>query len=69
MSTGETDVKDLFIPKSNIRRHMNIGKGKPTVYVEDVVKQYIKDNIHLIPKEYRESVEKQLFGFSRKKLF
>ena len=69
MSTGETVVKDLFIPKSNIRRHMNIGKGKPTVYVEDVVKQYVKDNINMIPHEYRENVEKQLFGFSRKKLF
>ena len=69
MSTGKTDIKDLFIPKSNVRRHMNIGKGKPTVYVEDVVKQYIKENINLIPLEYREDVEKQLFGFSRKRLF
>lgn len=69
MSTGETNVADLFIPKSNVRRHMNIGKGKPTVYVEDVVKQYIKDNPHLIPMEYRADVEKQLFGVSRKKLF
>lgn len=69
MSTGETNIKDLFIPKSNVRRHMNIGKGKPTVFVEDVVKQYIKDNINLIPQEYRENVEKQLFGFSKKKLF
>lgn len=69
MATGETNIKDIFIPKSNVRRHMNIGKGKPTVYVEDVVKQYIKDNPQLIPQEYRESIEKQLFGFSRKKLF
>ena len=69
MATGETNIKDLFIPKSNVRRHMNIGKGKPTVYVEDVVKQYIKDNLHLIPYTYRTSIEKQLFGFSRKKLF
>lgn len=69
MSTGQTDVASLFVPQSNVRRHMNIGKGKPTVYVEDVVKQYIKDNIHLIPLEYRTDVEKQLFGVSRKKLF
>lgn len=69
MSTGETDVSSLFVPKSNVRRHMNIGKGKPTVYVEDVVKQYIKDNPQLIPSAYRESIEKQLFGFTRKKLF
>lgn len=69
MSTGETSIKELFIPKSNVRRHMNIGKGKPTVYVEDVTKQYIKDNINLIPHEYRENIEKQLFGFSRKRLF
>lgn len=69
MSTGETDVSSLFVPKSNVRRHMNIGKGRPTVYVEDVVKQYIKDNPQLIPSAYRESIEKQLFGFTRKKLF
>ena len=69
MSTGETDVSSLFVPKSNVRRHMNIGKGKPTVYVEDVVKQYIKENPQLIPSAYRESIEKQLFGFTRKKLF
>ena len=69
LSTGESNVKDLFIPKSNVRRHMNIGKGRPTVYVEDVVKQYIKDNPQLIPSAYRESIEKQLFGFTRKKLF
>lgn len=69
LSTGESNVNDLFIPKSNVRRHMNIGKGKPTVYVEDVVKQYIKENPQLIPSEYRESIEKQLFGFTRKKLF
>lgn len=69
LSTGESNVKDLFIPQSNVRRHMNIGKGKPTVFVEDVVKQYIKENPQLIPSEYRESVEKQLFGFTRKKLF
>ena len=69
LSTGKSDTKEMFIPKSNVRRHMNIGKGKPTVYVEDVVKQYVKENINLIPLEYREDVEKQLFGFSRKKLF
>ena len=69
LSTGESNVKDLFIPKSNVRRHMNIGKGKPTVYVEDVVKQYIKDNLYLIPLEYRADVEKQLYGRAHKKLF
>ena len=69
LSTGESDVGGLFIPRSNVRRHMNIGKGKPTVYVEDVVKQYIKDNLNLIPLEYRQSVEKQLFGVTHKKLF
>ncbi len=69
MSTGETNVADLFVPKQNVRRHMNIGKGKPTVFVEDVVKKYIKDNPHLIPPEYRESLEKQLFGVTRKRLF
>ena len=69
MSTGQTDVAQVFIPKSNVRRHMNIGKGRPTVYVEDVVKQYIKDNPQLIPSEYRENIEKQLFGVCRKKLF
>ena len=69
LSTGESNVKELFIPKSNVRRHMNIGKGKPTVYVEDVVKQYIKDNLHLIPLEYRTDVEKQLYGRAHKKLF
>lgn len=69
LSTGKSDVAGLFIPKQNVRRHMNIGKGKPTVYVEDVVKQYIKDNINLIPQEYRQDLEKQLFGVSRKTLF
>ena len=68
LSTGESDVSTLFIPKSNVRRHMNIGKGKPTVFVEDVVKQYIKDNLNLIPDKYRESLEKQLFGSAHKKL-
>jgi hypothetical protein len=69
MSTGKSNVGEMFIPKSNVRRHMNMGKGRPTVFVEDVVKQYIKENIHLIPLEYRADVEKQLFGISRKKLF
>ena len=69
LSTGESNVKELFIPKSNVRRHMNIGKGKPTVYVEDVVKQYVKDNLYLIPLEYRTDVEKQLYGRAHKKLF
>lgn len=69
MATGKTNVGDLFIPQSNVRRHMNIGKGKPTVFVEDVVKQYIRDNINMIPLEYRSDVEKQLFGVSRKTLF
>lgn len=69
MSTGKSNVGEMFIPKSNVRRHMNMGKGKPTVFVEDVTKQYIKDNLHLIPLEYRADVEKQLFGVSRKKLF
>lgn len=69
MSTGETNVGELFIPQSNVRRHMNMGKGRPTVFVEDVVKQYIKENINLIPLEYRADVEKQLFGVTRKKLF
>ena len=69
MSTGETRVADLFIPQSNVRRHMNMGKGRPTVFVEDVTKQYIKENLNLIPLEYRADVEKQLFGVTRKKLF
>ena len=69
LSTGESDVANIFIPKSNVRRHMNIGKGRPTVYVEDVVKQYIRENPQLIPVEYRTSIEKQLFGVSRKRLF
>lgn len=68
MSTGKTNIAYLFIPKSNVRRHMNIGAGKPTVYVEDVVKKYIRDNPHLIPDRYRADLEKQLFGVARKKL-
>lgn len=69
LSTGDSNVADLFIPKSNIRRHMNVGKGIPTVYVEDVVKNYIKKNPKLIPETYRTSVETQLFGTSKYKLF
>ena len=68
LSTGKSTVADLFIPKSNVRRHMNMGKGKPTVYVEDVVKQYIRDNLYLIPQEYRADIEKQLFGVAHRKL-
>lgn len=69
LSTGESNVSEMFIPKSNVRRHMNIGAGKPTVYVEDVVKKYVKDNLYLIPDEYRHDVEKQLFGSAHRKLF
>lgn len=69
LSTGESNLDNIFIPKSNVRRHMNIGAGKPTVYVEDVVKKYIKDNPNLIPDEYRIGLEKQLFGVAKKRLF
>ena len=48
---------------------MNIGKQKPVVYVEDVVKKYLKDNTELIPDEYRENVEKKLFGNYKQRLF
>ena len=48
---------------------MNIGKGKPTVYIKDVVTQYIKQNPQLIPSPYHEDVFKQLFGTYNKKLF
>ena len=68
LSTGKSDVNNMFIPKSNVRRHMNMGKGIPTVFVEDVVKKYIKENIHLIPTEYRADVERQLFGSVKKRL-
>ena len=69
LSTGESDVKEIWKPQSNVRRHMNIGKGKPTVYVEDVVNKYIQDNPQLIPEKYREGVEKQIFGVHKKRLF
>lgn len=69
LSTGESDLNNIFIPQSNCRRHMNIGKGKPEVYVEDLVKTYIKKNPHLIPDKYRENIEKQLFGKSQRRLF
>lgn len=68
LSTGESNIKELFIPESNMRQHMNIGRGKPTVYFKDIVSKYIaKYPEQLGP--YRESVEKQLFGVSKKKLF
>jgi len=69
LSTGKSDVSEMFIPKSNVRRHMNIGAGKPTVYVKDVVKKYVKDNLYLIPDEYRQDVERQLFGSVHRRLF
>ena len=69
LSTGESDVKSLWKPKSNVRRHMNMGAQKPTVFVEAVVKKYIQQNPQLIPKQYRESVQTQLFGQSPKALF
>ena len=69
LSTGESDIDSIWIPKSNVRRHMNIGKQRPSVYVEDVVKKYIKDNTELIPDKYRENVEKKLFGNYKQRLF
>ena len=69
MSTGESDIDSLWIPKSNVRRHMNVGKQIPTVYVEDVVKKYIKENPQLIPDKYRENVETKLFGTYKQRLF
>ena len=69
LSTGKSNINELWIPKSNCRRHMNIGKGKPTVYIKDVVTQYIKQNPQLIPSPYHEDVFKQLFGTYNKKLF
>lgn len=69
MSTGETDIQSLWKPTSNVRRHMNVGKQIPTVYVEDVVKKYIHSNPNLIPEEYRENVERELFGVYQQKLF
>lgn len=68
-STGYAKIDELFVPKSNCRRHMNIGKGRPEVYVEDMVKNYIRDNPNLIPDELRDSVERQLFGKVQKRLF
>lgn len=69
LSTGKSDIENLWRPKSNIRRHMNVGKQKPTVYVEDEVKKYIRNNQQLIPDEYREDVELGLFGVCSGQLF
>ncbi|MBP5423799.1 MAG: hypothetical protein J6Y78_15290 [Paludibacteraceae bacterium] len=69
MSTGESNIKELWKPQSNIRRHMNVGKGIPTVFVEDVVKKYIHENPDLIPDKYRENVERQLFNNYDRRLF
>ena len=70
MSTGAVEnVDSLWRPTSNVRRHMNVGAGKPTVYVEDVVKKYILDHREVIPDKYRQSIERQLFGVSQKNLF
>ena len=69
LSTGESDIDNIWIPKSNVRRHMNMGKQIPTVFVEDVVKKYIHENPDLIPDKYRENVEKKLFGCYRRNLF
>lgn len=69
LSTGESDIDSIWIPKSNVRRHMNMGKQIPTVFVEDVVKKYIHENPDLIPDRYRENVEKKLFGSYRSNLF
>lgn len=68
-ATGHVKVDELFVPKSNCRRHMNIGKGRPEVYVEDMVKTYIKNNPNLIPDELRDNLERQLFGKVQKRLF
>lgn len=68
-ATGETDINNLWIPQSNIRRHMNIGKQKPTVYVKEVVDQYVLKNKQLIPDQYRENIEKSITGKSQQKLF
>ena len=69
LSTGESDIDSIWIPKSNIRRHMNMGKQIPTVFVEDVVKKYIHENSDLIPEKYSENVNKKLFGNHIGRLF
>lgn len=69
MSTGDVDVSKLWYPKSNVRRHMNIGARKPTVFVDDVVRKYIQRNPQIIPDKYRQSLFKQLFGNAPRNLF
>lgn len=69
LSTGESDLSTIWIPQSNCRRHMNVGKGKQVVKIEDIVRKYILDNPDLIPEPYSSKVNKELFGVHHKKLF
>ena len=69
MATGDFNKNEVFIPQSNLRRHMNVGAQTPHVYYKDVVKKYVKNNLDLIPPEYRKSVENQLFGSHLQNLF
>ena len=69
LATGESDIDNIWIPQSNVRRHMNIGKQRPEVYVKDVVDKYISENKNLIPEKYREALEIKLFGHVQQKLF
>ena len=69
LSTGEADLSNIWIPQSNVRRHMNIGAQKPNVFVKDVVDKYIGSNLNLVPQKYRGNLEKSLFGGVQEKLF
>lgn len=69
LSTGDSDLSKIWIPQSNCRRHMNVGRGKQVVKVEDIVKKYILENPDLIPDKYSSKINKELFGVYHKKLF
>lgn len=67
-ATGDSDLANIWYPKSNLRRHLK-SSTKNVVLFKDYVDDYVRKNLDLIPDQRRINIEKALFGTYRKRLF
>lgn len=69
LSTGKADFDNIWIPSCNPRKHINDKYAGSVIDCREYTNAYIKNHPDYIGIEYKEQIEKQLFGKHQKKLF
>lgn len=69
LTTGESDVDNIWIPSCNPRKHINDRYAGSVIDCKQYADDYMKSHPDYVGGQYKENVEKLIYGTCKRRLF